>query len=157
MKKLFYLLGLAFVISFLFAQHVDAGPGSIRGSKVVEYLVISDSTVDGFTYDLLTNADTNYYYLVTDIHIEIDTGVAFAAAGTDSVIFYTRTESDTTVIAMIPDTVLTSTVKMYVPLVLAEYRTRGSQVWVESPASIYTTGERDYYIKLYYIKIRKRL
>lgn len=155
MKKLGFILGLILLVGSLFVQNAKAGPGIVRGSKVVVYEVISDSTIDGFIDDLLTNTDSNYVLLVTSIEVEFDTGTAYTSAGADSVFIYTRTDADTTALAYIDYPFFTDTIGFTSIVNLEEVKTNGLQYWIDSPASEFAVGDRNYTIRLYYIKRRK--
>jgi hypothetical protein len=155
MKKNAFLFTLLFTIGIFMVNTINAGPGLIRGTRVIVYEVVSDSTIDGFTYDLLLNTDTTYYYVPVGAEVEIDSGTAYSSTGATAVIIYTRTDSDTSAVATIPDTIFTLSDNLYIPLNVAEHRTNGEQVWIDSPASVYTTGTRDYTLRLFYVKRKK--
>lgn len=151
MKKITFILGLILVFSFLSFNVVKAGPGAVAVTKVITYEVISDSTIDGFTYSFFTNTDSGNYWLIKEIEVEFDTGTAYTAAGTDSVTIYTRTDDDTTTVATIADHYFLDTIASCATLSLNEAPTNGLELWVVSPASVYAVGDRNYVLRVYYV------
>lgn len=150
--KRFWKIMAGFALLFALIGVTSAGPGAYSTSRQVVYEVIADSTIDGFVDDLISNADTNSYYMITAIEMEIDTGTAFTSASSaDTVKIFTRTDSDTTVVATVLDAYLISTLDFSVQLAVSEYKTSGVQFWIESPASEYTLGTRNYTLRVYYV------
>lgn len=149
MKKFLNLFFVMLIVFFVIGFS-SPGPGNVSNTRMAVYEVVSDSTIDGFVDDLLTNSDTNLYYLVKDIEVEFDTGTAYASAGADSVFIFTRVDDDTLTVAFIDYHYFTDTINCIVSLSLNEAKTSGEQYWIDSPASEFTLGDRNYTIRMYY-------
>lgn len=153
MKKILFVFGLIFVLGL--TSMVKAGPGRVRDTKLYTLEVISDSTIDGFVSDLIVNTDTNFALIVKWIEVEFDTGTAYTSAGSDTVFVFTRTDADTSVVAYLDYPLFVDTLGFTMDVNLEEVRTNGLQYWIDSPASEFAVGDRNYTLRVYYVKRRK--